>query len=145
MPDTLHFYGEDGPLGFLSNFSAHPVALDGQLWPTAEHYFQASKFPADRAAMERIRLAPSPFEAARLGRSRSLPLRPDWEAVKDVVMAHVLAAKFAQHPALAAQLRATGDAEQVQDSPMDAYWGCGADGRGRNRLGTLLMALRSRL
>jgi ribA/ribD-fused uncharacterized protein len=39
----------------------------------------------------------------------------------------------------------TGDEEIVEDSPIDSYWGCGADGKGQNNLGKILMEVRSRL
>ena len=51
------------------------------MWPTTEHYFQAQKF-AGTEYEEKIRLTNSPMIAARLGRSRIHPLRPDWENVK---------------------------------------------------------------
>lgn len=37
------------------------------------------------------------------------------------------------------------DREIVEDSPIDSYWGCGADGLGKNMLGKLLMKLREEL
>lgn len=40
---------------------------------------------------------------------------------------------------------ATGDAELIEHTRTDAYWGDGGDGRGKNRLGILLMDLRQRL
>ena len=42
-------------------------------------------------------------------------------------------------------LLGTGDEEIVEDSPTDGYWGCGADGKGRNRLGEILMEVRATL
>ena len=33
----------------------------------------------------------------------------------------------------------------VQNSDKDAFWGCGADGKGRNELGKALEQLRARL
>ena len=34
--------------------------------------------------------------------------------------------KLAQHPTVAELLLNTGDAELVEDSPKDYFWGCGA-------------------
>ena len=63
-----------------------PILLDGDRWPRpSEHYFQAQKF-LDRTYRGHIRAAKSPMIAARLGRSRTQPLRPDWESVKLEVM-----------------------------------------------------------
>ena len=38
--------------------------------------------------------------AARKGRSRKRPLRPDWEEVKDDIMREVVLAKFQQNAAI---------------------------------------------
>ena len=142
--DTIPFYSTCGEFGFLSNFAACPITLKGKLWPTTEHYFQAQKF-AGTEHEEAIRQAKSPMVAARMGRSRKRPLRPDWESVKDDVMREALHAKFTQHPDLRAALLATGDAPLVEHKARDRYWADGGDGSGQNRLGVLLMALRGEL
>jgi N-glycosidase YbiA len=56
-----------------------------------------------------------------------------------------LRAKFTQHVDLRAALLATGDALIIEHRVRDAYWGDGPDGRGKNRLGYLLMQLRKEL
>lgn len=143
MAEVIKFYRQHDPWGEFSNFSAHPIELDGQRWPTSEHYFQAQKF-ADPALQAKIRSAKDPGDAARLG--RRLPgLRSDWEQVKDDVMLHALRAKFTQHPKLGQKLLSTGDAELVEHTTNDRYWADGGDGSGKNRLGELLMQLRSEL
>jgi hypothetical protein len=141
---TIYFYSTKDEYGVFSNFSRHPFELDGLLWPTGEHYFQAQKFthPAYR---EKIRTTPSPMIAARLGRSRKVPIRPDWEAVKDEIMLRAVRAKFAAHPALKELLLSTGQAEIVEKTNKDHYWGCGADGTGKNMLGKILMQVREEL
>src|SRR5689334_1353422 len=115
------FYRTNEACGAFSNFSPHPVEMNGRIWPTSEHYFQAQKF-AGSEHEEAVRLAKSPTIAARMGRSRSRPLRPDWEAVKDDIMHEVLKAKFTQHLELRALLLATGDAEIVEHTVNDRYW-----------------------
>jgi hypothetical protein len=141
---TIHFYSTIDEYGCLSNFSPHVIRLGGKAWPTTEHYFQAQKFP-DADHVEKIRLARTPAVAKQLGRSRTVPLRPDWEAVKEQVMLDALRAKFAQHDDLRAILLGTGDALLVEHTASDRYWGDGGDGSGRNRLGHLLMQLREEL
>ena len=42
--DVILFYGTKGDLGFLSNFYPAPFVLDGNHYPTNEHYFQSKKF-----------------------------------------------------------------------------------------------------
>ena len=141
---TIRFYSTKGPYGGFSNFSAHPFVLDGLRWPTTEHYFQASKFP-DAAYAEKIRLTASPMVAARLGRSRAHPIHSDWEQRKEDVMRRALLAKFTAHADLRSLLLGTGDDLLEEETTKDLYWGIGTSGTGRNRLGVLLMELRTEL
>jgi len=75
---AIYFYRtNEVPYGVFSNFSAHPFTLDGQLWPTSEHYFQAQKFVGFSEHQDEIRLAATPMEAAEKGRERHRPPRAD--------------------------------------------------------------------
>ena len=94
--NRIEFYKVSEVYGELSNFAAFPVEIDGKVWPTTEHYFQAQKFPGTECE-EAIRCTASPMIAARMGRSRKYPLRPDWEQVKDDIMYRAVLAKFTQH------------------------------------------------
>ena len=143
MTERIEFYRAGDAYGEFSNFSRHPIEVDGQRWATSEHYFQAMKF-ADPALRERIRDAAGPGDAARMGR-RFPGLRSDWEEVKEDVMREALRAKFTQHHGLRRRLLDTGGAELVEHTRNDVYWGDGGDGSGRNRLGALLMELRAQL
>jgi len=140
----IRFYRLNEPYGEFSNFSPHPVELNGRVWPTSEHYFQAQKF-AGTEHEEAVREAKSPMIAARMGRSRERPLRSDWESIKDDTMRDALRAKFTQHPSLRSLLLHTGDAELIEHTKNDRYWADGGDGTGKNRLGQLLMELRTEL
>lgn len=144
MRMAIRFYSTKEQYGAFSNFSRHAIELDGLVWPTTEHYFQAQKFE-DRAYRERIRAASSATIAARLGRSRKVPIRSDWEEVKDEIMYRVVLAKFSAHAELKALLLSTGEEEIVEQTTRDTYWGCGADGTGKNMLGKILMRVRSEL
>jgi len=141
---AIKFYKTSDPYGCFSNFAAFPINLKGKVWPTTEHYFQGQKFPESQHE-EDIRLCKSPMIAARMGRDRSKPLRPDWETIKDDIMREALRAKFTQHPDLKTTLLETGDAEIIEHTTNDRYWGDGGDGSGRNMLGRLLMEIRSEL
>lgn len=137
----IEFYREEDAYGCFSNFSPHPIELDGRVWPTTEHYFQAQKY-AGTSKEEQIRLAGSPGQAAKLGRTKDGKLRADWEQVKEAVMERCVLAKFTQHEDLGVVLLATGDAELVEHTRNDSYWGDGGDGSGKNRLGFVLERVR---
>ena len=142
---TISFYRSgEKPYGCFSNFSPHGFELDGKWWPTGEHYFQAQKF-ASTPYMDQIRQARNPTEAKKMGRRRSYPLRSDWEEVKDQVMLRSVLRKFETHADIRAVLLATGDEPLVENAPRDYYWGCGADGTGQNKLGKVLMTVRTLL
>jgi N-glycosidase YbiA len=101
--NAIKFYSETGEYGEFSNFAPYPVKLDGKVWRTAEHYFQAQKY-AGTARAEEIRKARSPGIAARMGRDRSHKPRRDWESVKCGVTYAAVKAKFTQHAELRAPI-----------------------------------------
>ncbi len=141
---TVYFYTpHEEPYGCFSNFSRHGVEMDGVWWPTVEHYFQAQKFAGTPYDVAQIQKASTPKQAADMGRSRKLPLRPDWEQVKGKVMFKVVLRKFETHKEPRILLLNSGEEEIVENAPGDYYWGCGADGSGQNKLGTILMEIRN--
>lgn len=140
--DDLGFYRPGHPWGEFSNFAPYAIEINGAVWPTSEHYFQAQKFRGT-SWEESVRLCASPFEAAEIGRRRDLPLRDEWENVKVDVMRRALRAKFEQHPELQRLLESTGDRRLVERARDDSYWGEGPHGTGRNMLGLLLIELRT--
>ena len=142
--DPVNFYSVSDDFGQFSNFAPFPISLDGERWPTTEHYFQAAKF--DKADYKlKIRRANSPMEAARLGRDRKQKIRRDWESVKVGIMRDALLAKFTQHDELRALLLSTGEAKIVEHTENDSFWGDGGDGSGKNMLGQILMQVRETL
>jgi ribA/ribD-fused uncharacterized protein len=60
-------------------------------------------------------------------------------------MKKALRAKFTQNEALKKLLLETGDRPLVEANPTDNYWGYGRTKMGKNRMGILLMELRSAL
>lgn len=137
----IYFYKEFGPLGYLSNYSAHEILVDGKVWQTVEHYYQAQKF-FDEKLKEQIRLASTPKDASKIGRDRNNPLRKDWEQVKEEIMFNGVFAKFLQHKDICDMLLATGDDELIENTDIDYYWGCGTNKTGLNRYGEILMKVR---
>src|SRR5690242_15416349 len=109
MTETIKFYSTNGEYGCFSNFSKHPVKLDGKTWPTSEHYYQAQKFD-DKTLQKQVRNCKTPGLAAQMGRDRSLPIKMNWDNIKEQVMYKVLVAKFSQHQDAKETLLSTGDA-----------------------------------
>lgn len=146
----IQFYRTTEEYGFLSNFYQEPVYINTAHggWVMAWHseaIYQALKAcpHQPRRALE-ILGTKSPHKAAQMGRdAERTKMRADWDEVRDDAMRIALKLKFAG--GLWRKLLATDTAILVEHSVTDAYWGAGRDGLGRNRLGQLLMELRSRL
>lgn len=139
--EPIKFWKTSQPYGEFSNFYKSRIIMARKSYETVEHYFQSQKF-LDEELQEKIRLIPKPHDAAIFARDRSLPLRKDWEEVKEEIMENALIVKFATYSNLEKLLLNTGTREIIEDSPVDYYWGCGKDGSGKNRLGILLMKVR---
>ena len=140
----IPFYHSDQPGGYLSNFSLHSVFLRGMSWRTVEHYYQAQKF-SDNNLQQRIRLSATPTLAKSIAKVHQSERISDWESQKESVMLAALRAKFLQHPELGDLLKDTGSRRLVELTDNDDYWGETNDGSGLNRLGVLLMKVRSEL
>lgn len=142
----IKFYDRSSPYYEFTNFYPAPITLEGKLWPTSEHYFQAQKF-VSTPYMEIIRKLSTPREAFQMAREPSVSQwkRKDWEDVKDDVMLKALRCKFTQHTDLGKKLVETHDKCLVEHTANDSYWADGGDGSGQNKLGKLLMQVRSEL
>lgn len=144
---TIYFYKVCDPYGCFSNFSPHAIEIEGTVWATVEHYYQAQKFVGspDAAVIPEIYIAQTPEKAAALGRCNTRCVRPDWDIVKTQVMHKAVHKKFLTHIDIREVLFSTGTQLLVEDSPCDYFWGCGADKSGENHLGKILMRVRSEL
>lgn len=104
-----------GKYYFLSNFYAAPVVWDGVSYS----------------------------EAKKLG--RKVPLRPDWENVKERIMYEICLAKFSQNEELKEKLLLTGECALEECNTWgDKVWGT-VNGEGENKLGKILMKIREEL
>ena len=128
----------------LSSYSRYGFELEGQFWPSVEHYFQAMKFE-DADAREKVRLAKHPANARSLGRSRFKKLSKDWSKVRRVIMTRAVYVKCRTHPEVAERLLSTGESRIFENSQYDYFWGCGRDRRGHNTYGQVLMDVRNKL
>lgn len=144
---TIFFYKVQDPYGCFSNFSLHSIDLQGQTWPTSEHYYQAQKYQGTphQALCEEIRQTSTPEAAAAIGRNPLYAEQDNWDVIKPEIMYAAVRVKFLTHPTIQAELLSTGDERIVENSPLDSYWGCGADGKGHNQLGKILMQVRQEI
>jgi ribA/ribD-fused uncharacterized protein len=158
-PDNriLYFGRDRETFRFLSHFHPAAIVLDDVTWPTVEHFYQTQK-SFDPAYREAVLQAQSPGLAKRLAAHPLAPRkqardswflkygalpRPDWHDVKLDIMRRADLAKFTQHQDLRERLLLTGDAELVEDSPSEPFWGIGPDGQGSNWAGRVLMEVRA--
>lgn len=129
-----------GSAFFLSNMYEVPVRWDGRTYTCSESAYQSGKFldPAVRDEFATL----SGYQAK--SKASAMTPREDWDIVKETVMEEVLRAKFAQNPNLRELLLSTGDSTLVERNYWgDTYWGIDEEtGRGKNRLGVLLMKVR---
>lgn len=130
----------------FSNFSSFQVEWKGVLWPTSEHAYQAARYMGIRDDLaEKVRNMRSAHEAYDFMRNNRGSERPNWFNEKRDIMKDIVRCKLEQHAYIQKKLIETGDAQIVEDSPVDSYWGWGPDKRGRNELGTIWMELREEL
>lgn len=132
----------------LDNFSAFQVELDGKIYPTAEHLYQASKFFQTSATVaEQIRTSRSPLEAkifAHMPENERF-VREDWNQVKCDVMRQICMLKMRQHTYIRNKLKESGDIPLAEFSKSDSYWGIGEDGNGENMLGRIWESIRKEI
>lgn len=132
----------EGDYAFLSNFAPSPIWGPRDLpCATVEHAFQAAKAMSYMEALQVVKM-PTPGKAKRAG--RQVTLRPDWNESRINWMRLFVHRKF-EIPLLRDLLVSTEDHELVEGNNWnDTFWGV-CRGKGENRLGQILMEVRSKL
>ena len=167
---TINFYDPKEPFGEFSNYYPSPIIVNNFSYPTVEHFFHTQKFlgqdmtPRSQQYAGLIASQSTPNKAKILARQeigggykwrtdlndviRSYPdvqIRADWDLVKDEVMRSGVYHKFLQNPQLWAVLNSTGDYALAEHTSRDSYWGDGGNGTGLNKLGQILVGVRTLL
>lgn len=145
----IKFYSKSENYTEFSNMHLISLNINNEIFKSVEHFFQHEKYhirdnERNKKYMEMIKNSPSPFDAKRLGRNRSYQIQTNWDIIRNEVMLTALRVKF-KNIKLAKLLLDTGDARLIEDSK-DSYWGCGGSSNlGKNKLGQLLMQVRTEL
>jgi len=136
------FHGE---FAFLSNFYPSPITIDGIVYPTVEHAFQAAK-TNDPLTKQKIAAKDTPGKAKHAGGKRGIirDFDQNWETRKVEVMRSLIQQKF-QDTQLREMLLQTGNRPLIEgNSWNDTFWGV-CRGKGANNLGKILEQLRDEL
>jgi ribA/ribD-fused uncharacterized protein len=150
MPDVITAF--QGQYEFLSNFHEAPMEIkvlgNRMRFPSSEAAYQALKHRAmDRPESEQIDYvmrcirAKTPGLSKKVGRSVTMDVKK-WDSIKDNAMREVVFAKFLDNADLCGLLLQTGATLLVEGNTWgDTYWGR-CEGKGLNRLGSILMEVR---
>jgi ribA/ribD-fused uncharacterized protein len=159
--EPVLFFGSDeskGEFRTFSNMSNHPIDIEGVKYPTVEHYFQAMKAKEfnDEEMYNKIVKTKTAKAVKAVGKKVKNFVQEVWDSKREAVMEKAIRAKFVQHPELRKQLLETGDKIIGFADPRNTFWGIGtgmesekskkpSKWRGQNKIGKILMALRTTL
>lgn len=145
----VRFYrASEKPYGAFSNLYRREIEFEGEKFATSEHAYQAGK--ARKPEVRKWLMdAPSPALLAMAAHGLYVwDISSDWSKIKFDRMKRVLQAKFSQHEDLKQLLLSTGTARLVEsatvDNAVNRLWG-EVNGVGKNKLGELLMEVRTEL
>lgn len=157
----LFFWGHrphpDKPVGkwIFSQWYPSSFQIEGDTYPTAEHYMMAEKARLfeDEETRQQVLKAQTPKQAKALGRKVRNFNESLWLANRYHIVIRGNQAKFEQNPDFKAYLIGTGNQILVEASPVDPIWGIGlaqdhpdaaipSKWPGQNLLGFALMKIR---
>ena len=161
LPEPVFFFSGNPALNEFKEFSnmhEAKIQVDGITFPTVEHYFQWSKAKmfGDADAQAKILKTASPKSVKSYGKKVKGFDEEAWSAKKDEIMRTAVRAKLVQHPDIRKKLLDTGTRPIAEADPRGKYWGIGTSADtskakdvtrwpGQNKLGKILMELRSEL
>ena len=150
MAKEIRFCTLKGKYWFLSPLAGFPIKMTvddaDYIFPSVEHYYQAMKFYASDKRFDVILKLKNPDEARLLTKTAEYKInrRKDFDINKFNIMEKALYAKFIQNPDAAELLKSTGDAILIKSCPVCYKCGFG-EGSGMNRMGKVLMKIRSEI
>ena len=142
----------------LSNFHPSPIQIDGVKYSCVEQFYQSCKARAfsDDVSEAQIMATNDPHRCYIIGQNIKGFKEDTWRQSCDAMMEKGLIAKFSSSERLKSILLNTQNKTIVECNGRDTYWGIGlyssnklSDNpeawKGQNKLGTLLMKVRSDL
>lgn len=147
----LYFNSRTPYLDVFSNFHTEPLEINGEIWKSGEHFYQAAKFAKtglqpDEEIYHTIINAETPGTAKRLADEYFSEENKECshQALRTFqAMATMLNVKFAPGTLARKRLMQTGDLELIHLSGSDFFWGQNRKGDGKNLLGKVLMQMRN--
>lgn len=162
--DYWLFYGHkespdgEGTDSCFSQWFPAAFEVDGQIYPTSEHYMMAQKAALfnDLDMLENILVCKTPKEAKIFGRRVLNFDAAVWEAKRSQIVVDANFAKFSQNKKMKEVLLSSAPKILVEASPRDCIWGIGmgkgnpdamdpTKWRGKNLLGFALTEVRDLL
>ncbi|SOF00940.1 conserved hypothetical protein, ribA/ribD-fused [Burkholderia sp. OK233] len=148
MKEIRFYRANEKPYGAFSNLYKRDFDFEGEVYPTAEHAYQAGKARKPEVR-EWLMAAPTPSLLAMAAHGLYVwDIAADWSKIKFDRMKRVLLAKYGQHDDLKELLLSTGTATLIEtatvDNAVNRLWG-EVNGKGQNKLGQLLMEVRTEL
>ena len=139
----MHFRGQ---YEFLSNFFMSPLSIEGIVFPTVEHAYQAMK-SKDRNVWRVVSQLEYAHQAKMYGKGIAIDPSVDWDKMRDEVMFRLLTAKFNIPHLRVALIKVQQDIVE-NNYWHDNYWGiCLCDKcegiKGQNRLGKMISVIRN--
>lgn len=146
LAEVAFYSKSENPYGIFCNLYQQSFVLFGHRITTAEHGYHAMKFvphAPDRAA--HLLLKSSPYGVARLARKwqREERHRADWKETRYDVMGALVAGKLIASRKMQRVLLGTDELPIRERTDRDPFWGRSDEGTGADKLGKLLMELRT--
>ena len=135
---------------YFSPYTAHALELDGRIYPTLEHAYQAQRY-TDQKIINEILSARSPLKAWQISSTYKHLQIPEFkkDEHKLFTMEKLMRLKVDQHEEIRKALIDTKDLEIIKRivtyPPGDGFWDIGEDGKGENHIGKIWMKIRSEL
>lgn len=162
-PNKIVFFNTiKGEYSAFSTFYEANFTYKEITWKSIEHAYNSMKFfhttgneKIDDLLYQfasTIRKAPTPFAAKKLGESRQLPIRKDWNSitsnnymVKEEFMYDIVYARVKADSEIRKLLLGTGNSLISEGSTDNDFWSLGTDGKGKNALGEVYMLVRDKI